>query len=219
MNIDDVIVAMVERLGEPGIRGTRGGRRGNTATASWGHATNRPHVNVELRDGGEWATAQLLSRSVQQPTVLAVAETIDDFAGRVVRGELAGVTVAPLAVAVQAAALTLGLARATWADVFNAFHADYGHPYEHVVDRAEWVKGGRFVRRVRLLRVDDGVLVVFIDGEATHSHLVAETTDDPGFVECRTADEARRTFGRCTLAVALEAAAMFRECGHPWSAR
>mgnify|MGYP003402737058 CR=1 FL=1 len=214
MNIDDVIAAMVVRLGEPGIRGTRGGRRGNTATASWGHATNRPHVNVELRDGGEWARVQLLSCSALKPTAFAVAETIDDFAGRVVRGELAGVTVVPLAVAVQAAALTLGLARTSRGQVLDEFVRAFGRPDVLDENAARWKKNGRVVSVVS----DRCDVNVVLRDSTTTMLLVAETTDDPGFVECRTADEARRTSGRCTLAVAIEAAMMFRECGHPWGA-
>ena len=153
------------------------------------------------------------------PAVLAVAEAVDDFSGAVVRGDLAGVTVVPLAVAVQAAALTLGLARMPYTDVCVGFGMAFDFPDERHDTAAVWFRGKRRERSVRIALDMVGVHVVMDDRGVAITHVVAETTDDPGFVECRTADEARRTSGRCTLAVAIEAAAMFRECGHPATAR
>lgn len=199
--LSDCIAALTTALGAPVSTDNDDG-------AKWG-STDAERPSAYIGDGdGECVVVDLYPKGVTTQTRIYVAESIRDLAGIVVRGGCPkhGV-ILPLADAVAAARIAMGRDRMPLMIVRVEATEALGFPTESGDNRAAWESG---VRTVEMTLESDGVVrFSFFDADSRSNdvdHVIAETTDTPAVIDCRTVTDALYRSGACTLAVALKAA-------------
>jgi hypothetical protein len=214
MRQEEIIEALIVQLGEPTLRGMRGSSRGDVPTANWGDCNRGPAVVVDYGDD-DIAAVTIVYREAMRESRLIAAESVDDIVGRVIRDEMPrNSIVLPLATIVEVAAAAMGVRRLTLAEATMRFRRVLGAPTKvDDDDEVTWRSPHYSQHIVSLTQSVFGVTCTLRDYGRARVHRISESTDDPSDVEIRTARSARSDSGRCSLAVAIEAAVDSMACG------
>lgn len=200
MDINYVIEQLIDRLGPATSRDEFGAMWGTRDVLPFAFVQKCMHEyeGVAIFVGAE-ATA------TQQYRAMRIAETVVDYAGLIVRGELSGSSiVTPLELAIDVTAMLLGKARINPVRVFNDIVATLGMEYTREASSATWTNGQNSVTVRR--EPDDTCTVIFRGEDGELTHVIAETTTTPAVIGCATRVDAIYNSGPCTLAVAVSAA-------------
>ena len=213
MQQKEIIEALVVQLGEPTLRGMRGSSRVDVPTANWGDCNRGPAVIVDYGDD-DLAAVRIVHMAARRNSRLIVAEAVDDIVWRVIRDEMPrnGI-VLPLATIVEVAVAVMGVRRLTLAEATMRFRHALGSPTAVSNDEVTWHSPYYNQHVVSLTQSVFGVTCILRDNGRARAHRISESTDDPSDVEIRTARSARSDNGRCSLAVAIEAAVDSMACG------
>ncbi len=213
MRQEEIIEALIVQLGEPTLRGMRGSSRGDVPTANWGDCNRGPAVIVDYGDD-DLAAVTIVYREAMRESRLIVAESVDDIVGRVIRDEMPrSGTVLPIATIVEVAAMVMGVRRLTLAEAAMRFRHALGSPTAVSSGEVTWRSPYYKQHVVSLTQSVFGVTCILRDSDRARAHRISESTDDPSDVEIRKARSARSDNGRCSLAVAIDAAVESMACG------
>ncbi len=199
--LSDCIAALTTALGAPVSHDADHDTRWGVADAE------RPSAYIGDGDG-ECVVIDLYPKGVTTQTRIYVAETIPNLAASVVCDAYPrhGV-ILPLADAVAAARIAMGRDRMPLDVVDVELSMTFGFPDtagNPGIRTHRWTRDWHAVERTEQ---DDGtVMIALVDDTRRVEHVIAETTDTPVVIDCRTVTDALYRSGACTLAVALKAA-------------